>query len=256
MNGKIVRFGENIKILRNKKGWTQEQLANEVFVARQTVSAWEKMISYPDINTLAKLHDIFSITIDELIFGKMPQEYYDIPVQDIYSDAPLQDTIFEYGKVIRSIKKRGFYDILEEDIQDFFPMIYLRFPEIIGIVLGLHELGYQIVSVYSNGFSIYFSTDEEAEKFWSVLYDIIDEIVHGDKGKTVVIYSQRVQDRVDEMEIEVLQETHKKIFGTDIEDMYYWVDEYERIRGYGKTEEECKIQAKNQECEKCTIMHE
>ena len=247
MNRKIVRFGENIKILRNKKGWTQEQLANEVHVARQTVSAWEKNISCPDIYVLAKLHELFAITTDELIFGKLPYEY---------QDAAMQDIIYEQGEVIRSIKKKGFYDILDEDIQEFFPIIYLCFSRVMGIVLELHELGYQITSVYSNGFGIYFPTNEAAEKFSSVLYDVIDSIIHHEVEKTIVTYSEKVQDRVEEVEIEVLQETQKLIFGAEIENMYYWVDEYDRIRGYGKNEEECKAQAKEQECDEYTIMHE
>ncbi|MCH5250401.1 MAG: helix-turn-helix transcriptional regulator [Lachnospiraceae bacterium] len=247
MNRKMIRFGENIRILRNKKGWTQEQLANEVHVARQTVSAWEKKVSYPDINILARLHEIFEVTADELIFGKMPYEYQDVPMQDI---------IYGQEEIIRSIKKKGFYDILEEDIQEFFPIIYLRFPRIMGIVLELHELGYQICSVYSNGFSIYFSTDEEAEKFSGVLYDMIDAIMHDNVKRTILTYSEKVQDRVDEVEIKVLQETHKLIFDDEMEHMYYWVDKYDRIRGYGKTVKECKVQAKEQACDIYTIMHE
>lgn len=247
MNRKIVRFGENIKILRNKKGWTQEQLANEVHVTRQTVSAWEQKVSCPDIYVLAKLHELFAITTDELVFGKLA---------DRYQDAAIQDIIYEQEEVIRSIKKKGFYDILEEDIQEFFPIIYLRFPRVMGIVLELHELGYQITSVYSNGFGIYFPTDEAAEKFSSVLYDVIDAIIHHEVERTIVTYSEKVQDRVEEVKIEVLHDTQKLIFGAEIENMYYWVDEYDRIRGYGKNEEECKAQAREQECNEYTIMHE
>lgn len=42
MNREIVQFNKNIKILRNKNGLSQEQLAEMIPVARQTVSAWEK----------------------------------------------------------------------------------------------------------------------------------------------------------------------------------------------------------------------
>lgn len=117
-------------------------------------------------------------------------------------------------------------------------------------------MGFQIGSVYSNSFGIYFSTDEEAEKFSGVLYDLIDAIIHDEVERTTVTYSEKVQDRVDAVEIKVLQETHKLIFGDEMENMYYWVDEYDRIRGYGKTEEDCKAQAKEQVCDKYTIMHE
>lgn len=246
MNRKMVRFGENIKILRNKNGWTQEQLANEIYVTRQTVSAWENRVSFPDINVLAKIHEIFDVPTDELIFGKMPDVVERVIVQDSFCDED----------IIRLIKRKGFYDILEEDIQKFFSIIEIRFARIMGIVMELYERNYQIVSVYSNGFSIYLRTDEEAEKFPSVLYNIIDEIIHFETEKTVVKYSEKVQERIDEIEIDVLRKTHKAIFGAEMEAMFYWIDEYEQIRGYGNSEEECREQAKQQECIEYTILHE
>lgn len=246
MNRKMVRFGENIKILRNKNGLTQEQLANAICVTRQTISAWEKKLSYPDVNILAKINEIFGISMDELIFGK---------IADINANIIMQDNFCEEN-VIGSIKKKGFYDILKEDIQKFFPIIEIRFARVMGIVMELNKRGYHIVSVYSNGFSVYFLTDEAAEKFPGELYDIIDTFIHFEAEKTVVLYSEQVQERIDEIEINVLREIHKAIFGAEIEDMFYWIDDYDRIRGYGATEEECKQQARQQKCLEYTIMHE
>lgn len=246
MNRKMVRFGENIKILRNKNGWTQEQLANELYVTRQTVSAWENRVSCPDINVLAKIHEIFDVSTDELIFGKMPNIYANIVTQDDFSAETLID----------SIKKKGFYEIMEEDIQNFFPIIEIRFARVMGIVMELHKRDYHIVSVHSIGFSIYFPTDEEAEKFPDVLYNIIYALIHYETEKTVVAYSEKVQERIDEVEIDVLRETRRTIFSADIEDMFYWIDECDQIRGYGNSEEECREQAREQGCIECTIMHE
>lgn len=248
MNRKVVRFGDNIKILRNRVGLTQEQLAEKIPVTRQTVSAWEKHISSPDINVLASLSEMFNIPTDELIFGKMPNEEDKKILQCVYED--------EETEMIRSIRNKGFYDILEEDLEKFFPIIYLRFARIMGIALELKERGYKIVSIYSNGFSIYFDTDEEAINFHRTLYDVIDAFMHHEVEKTVVEYSEMVQNRIDEVEISVIKETHKKIFGAEADEMFYWVDEYDRIRGYGMTKEECREQAKTQECEEYNILHE
>lgn len=246
MNRKMIRFGDNIKILRNKNAWTQEILANEIGVARQTVSAWEKKLSCPDVTILVRIQEIFGISMDELIYGKMPNECKNVVEQeDFYEE-----------DIIRSIKKKGFYDILEEDIQHFFPSIDIRFARVMGIVMELNESGYQIISVYSNGFSIYFQTDEEAEKFPRILYNIIDAFMHFATERTVVAYSEKVQQRIDEIEIDVLRRTHKAIFGAEMEDMFYWIDEYDQIRGYGNSEEECREQARKQECEEYTIMQE
>lgn len=247
MNRKVVRFGDNIKILRNRNNLTQDQLADIFPVTRQTVSAWENNVSSPDINILAKLSEMFNVTADELIFGKVEKNIE--PMHDSYS-------CYEESDYIRDIKKKGFYDITEEDIEVFFSIIYIRFARIMGIAMELKERGYQIVSVYSNGFSIYFKTDEEAEGFANVLYDVIDAFMHHEVNKTAVSYSEAMQEKVEQIEISVIKETHKNIFGSDIDEMYYWIDEYDRIRGYGITEEECQKQAQAQGCDKYSVLHE
>lgn len=48
-------LGDNIKNIRKSKGLTQEELANELHVVRQTVSKWEKNLSVPDADLLEKI---------------------------------------------------------------------------------------------------------------------------------------------------------------------------------------------------------
>lgn len=62
-----MTLGEKIKKARLEKGMTQDELASKLFVKRQTVSKWEQCINEPDIATIKKLAEIFSITIDELL---------------------------------------------------------------------------------------------------------------------------------------------------------------------------------------------
>ena len=47
-------LGENIKIYRQKKGYTQEEVANRLHVTRQTISKWEKNYSVPDVEVFVK----------------------------------------------------------------------------------------------------------------------------------------------------------------------------------------------------------
>ena len=42
-------LSDNIKILRKKKGYSQETLAEQLHVVRQTISKWEKGISVPEV---------------------------------------------------------------------------------------------------------------------------------------------------------------------------------------------------------------
>ena len=62
-----MKFGENLKILRTKKGYSQEQLAEKVNVSRQSVSKWETGESYPEMNNILELCKIFHCKINDLV---------------------------------------------------------------------------------------------------------------------------------------------------------------------------------------------
>ncbi|QGQ93895.1 XRE family transcriptional regulator [Paenibacillus psychroresistens] len=60
-------FGEKLKNERKNKGWSQEELAEKLFVSRQSVSKWENDQNYPSIEIIIKVSDLFGVTIDELL---------------------------------------------------------------------------------------------------------------------------------------------------------------------------------------------
>ena len=60
-------LGENIKTYRQKKGYTQEEVANRLHVTRQTISKWEKNYSVPDAEVLVKLADVLEVQTSQLL---------------------------------------------------------------------------------------------------------------------------------------------------------------------------------------------
>ncbi|WP_037286249.1 helix-turn-helix domain-containing protein [Saccharibacillus sacchari] len=60
-------FSEKLKAERAKRNWSQEELAEKLFVSRQSVSKWETGQNYPSIEVIIKLSDLFEVTIDELL---------------------------------------------------------------------------------------------------------------------------------------------------------------------------------------------
>ena len=60
-------LGLKIAELRKQKGMTQLQLAEKMCVTDKAVSKWERDLSYPDINSISKLAEIFNVSVDELI---------------------------------------------------------------------------------------------------------------------------------------------------------------------------------------------
>ena len=62
-----MRFCEKIKTCRTEHGFTQDDIAASLHVSRQTVSKWENGVNEPDIDTILKLSDIYSVTLDTLL---------------------------------------------------------------------------------------------------------------------------------------------------------------------------------------------
>lgn len=68
-----MELGKKIKYYRNEKAVTQDELAERVFVSRQTISNWENDKSYPDINSILLLSEVLDVPIDNLIKGDVEQ---------------------------------------------------------------------------------------------------------------------------------------------------------------------------------------
>ena len=64
-----MELGKQIKKHRQEVQLSQEELAERVYVSRQTISNWENDKSYPDVNSLVLLSEIFHISLDNLIKG-------------------------------------------------------------------------------------------------------------------------------------------------------------------------------------------
>lgn len=62
-----MEIGKRIKDARQKNNITQESLAEQLGISRQTVSSWETGKSYPDIVSVIKMSDIFNISLDKML---------------------------------------------------------------------------------------------------------------------------------------------------------------------------------------------
>ena len=70
-----MKFGEAIKEKREKLGMTQQDLAEKLFVSRQTVCRWENGTRCPDLIMAKKIALVLNISLDELIPGEAVQDY-------------------------------------------------------------------------------------------------------------------------------------------------------------------------------------
>lgn len=62
-----MNFAEHLMTLRRQRGWSQEELGDQIGVTRQTVSKWEMGQSTPELEKLVELARLFGMSIDRLV---------------------------------------------------------------------------------------------------------------------------------------------------------------------------------------------
>ena len=65
----MANISKNIKQIRIKNKMTQEELAEALFVTRQTISNYETGKSNPDIETILKIAEVFKVDANTVIYG-------------------------------------------------------------------------------------------------------------------------------------------------------------------------------------------
>ena len=64
-----MELPQQLKANRERLGLTQEDVAQRIFVSRQTMSSWETGKTYPDVQSLLLLSNLFGVSIDSLVKG-------------------------------------------------------------------------------------------------------------------------------------------------------------------------------------------
>lgn len=111
-------FSERIKQEREKRGWSQTELAEKMYVSRQSVSKWETGKNYPSIEVIIDLSDLFGITIDELL----------------RSDEELKEKVIQDSKQLKHPR-----------LKDFFDSIFL-----LGVILLVGKIGIFVINYFAH----------------------------------------------------------------------------------------------------------
>ena len=67
-------FADKLIALRKKEGWSQEELAQQLNVSRQSVSKWEGAQSVPDLDKIVQLSRIFGVSTDYLLKDELEEQ--------------------------------------------------------------------------------------------------------------------------------------------------------------------------------------
>lgn len=78
-----MKLPHQIKTYRTNLNLSQEELADQLYVTRQSISNWETGKCYPDLNSLLLMSSLFSVTLDQLVKGDIDMIKETIQKQDI-----------------------------------------------------------------------------------------------------------------------------------------------------------------------------
>lgn len=77
-------FAEKLIHLRKKRGWSQEELAEQMNVTRKSVSKWEAAQSIPELDKLIRLSELFGVSTDYLIKDEIEDMECNIPTDNTF----------------------------------------------------------------------------------------------------------------------------------------------------------------------------
>ena len=67
MSAIFMELKDKLQLLRKQNGYSQEQLADKLGIARQTLSKWENGQAVPELSNLISLSNLYGITIDRIV---------------------------------------------------------------------------------------------------------------------------------------------------------------------------------------------
>lgn len=103
-----MEVGNRIREEREKLGLSQEDMARQIFVSRQTISNWETGKTYPDVQSLLLLSGLFGVSVDSLVKGDVEAmdkqvENYELDRFKVKASMALAVALLAVGAVMLAI---------------------------------------------------------------------------------------------------------------------------------------------------------
>lgn len=122
-----MSLGENLQFLRKKAGVTQEELAERLEVSRQSVSKWEADVSFPEMEKIITLCDMFGCTMDTLVKGNAEREVReDVTGYDSHMNRFAKQISVGVGTVIFGVAVSSFLDAWDK-LDGLSAMVFFLF---------------------------------------------------------------------------------------------------------------------------------
>ena len=99
-----MAFSNNLQFLRTRQGQTQEQLAELLEVSRQSVSKWESAQSFPEMDTILRICDLYGVDLDTLMRGSVESSLVEDTAQyDAFMNRFSRRMAFAIGGIIAGV---------------------------------------------------------------------------------------------------------------------------------------------------------
>lgn len=161
-----MELARQLKLKREERGLSQDEVAKAIFVSRQTVSNWENDKTYPDVQSLLLLSQLFGVSIDELIKGDA------VAMQQAIKEDSRKMRLLAYGMV--GFSALAFLFMLGFSIAWPEPFGFARMSK--GNIAG----GITFVVLYAIGFGMAIAIDRLKKKHDIVTYREIDRFLKGE----------------------------------------------------------------------------
>lgn len=108
-----MKFGEQLAALRKHRTMTQEDLAGQLMVTRQTISSWEREKSFPDLTMLLQLSKVFDTSLDQLLKSdsqleeKLKKQTVQHWLEPMYWFAGINSVLFATGLLIFALFRQS-----------------------------------------------------------------------------------------------------------------------------------------------------
>ena len=164
-----MELARQLKIRREESGLSQDEVAKAIFVSRQTISNWATDKTYPDVQSLLLLSQLFGITIDELVRGDAAR------IQQVVEQDSRKMRFLSYGMIGFSVL--AFLFLLGFSIAWPESSGFARMSK--GNIAG----GITFIVLYAIGFGMAIAIDRLKKKHDIVTYREIDRFLKGEIGE-------------------------------------------------------------------------
>lgn len=198
-----MNLGNRIANLRKRKKWTQNDLANKLFVVDKTISSWESNRTEPCLETIIKLSELFECNVSYLLYGNVDKN-------DIETEIKVKISKEEFDNLDLFFQSNAEFLVESKQIDKYYQPTYKKFlkntDEIINEWLRIGIRGNKKILNYKNWHNTMYCDEYEVEiddeNTLDKIFKIIglEEIAVVDKKRKTYYYLNKYEIALDYVE--------------------------------------------------------